>query len=137
MPDLSPTPLARSILAEISAALVRFCDAGEPAAIDLRSLPLSDHDRAALDAALGRGGVEAVVSAGGESEIWETSYAGVWWTRHFDGAGHVVAERIEITAIPEMLPSHGSDIFAAAERMRLDLQSTLPSGGHEELTHAL
>lgn len=131
------TDLSRSVLTEIAAALSAFCRTGEPAAIDLRSLPLSGPDRAALDSTLGRGGVEAVASAGGESEVWETAYSGVWWTRHFDGAGRVVAERIEITAIPDILPSHGADITAAEERLRHNLQSTQFAGGRKELTDAL
>ncbi len=137
MTDTPLTALAQSVLAEISESLARFCKTGESAAIDLRSLPLSEPERAALDAALGRGGVEAVVSAGGESEIWETSYSGVWWARHLDGTGRVVAERIEITAVPDMLPSHTADIAAAAVRLHIDLQSTPLAGGREELTHAL
>lgn len=131
------TPLARSLLGEIRAKLAAFCASGEPTAIDLRSLPLADADRAALDAALGRGAVEAVVTASGESEVWETSYAGVWWARHYSDSGRLVAERIEITAIPDMLPSQADDIAAAAQRLADSLSHSTDIPQREEIAHAL
>jgi hydrogenase-1 operon protein HyaF len=137
MPDDTLTPLARSLLSEILEGLTSFCRTGEPSAIDLRSLPLTEDDRAALDAALGRGSVEAVVSSGGDSDIWETGFSGVWWARHYDGNQRLVAERIEITAIPELLPSHGADILAAAERLRLALTPATDIPEREETQHAL
>jgi hydrogenase-1 operon protein HyaF len=129
MPDtdsMATTLLAAGLLREIADALSAFSRTGTAVAIDLRSLPLSDADLTSLDAALGRGAVEAVVTAGGESEIWETSYSGVWWVRDFDGSGRVVAERIEVTAIPGMLPSHSADVAVAAARLR-DAMAPAPS----------
>jgi len=131
------TPLAYGLLGEILEGLSCFCRTGEPVAIDLRSLPLAEADLKALDSALGRGAVEAVVNAGGDSEIWETAYTGVWWVRHFDGTGRIVAERIEITAIPEMLPSHGADIAMAARRLRGVLAPEPEIPAQEEKFHGL
>jgi len=74
--------MALSVLAEISRMLETLAGSGEPGFIDLKSLPLSDADRAQLEELLGRGEVRVEMDLAGASEIWETAYSGVWWTRH-------------------------------------------------------
>ncbi|MDE1922212.1 MAG: hydrogenase expression/formation protein, partial [Gammaproteobacteria bacterium] len=91
---------------------------GEAAAIDLRSLPMTVADRGELESRLGRGEVSVKLELGGASELWETRYSGVWWVRHKGDDDRVASERIEITAIPEILKSQEEDVAAAAARIR-------------------
>ena len=116
------TGLARSLLREIAQHLDRLAATGEAAAIDLRSLPMTDADRRELDEALGHGDVAAMLDVAGESEIRETGYAGVWWVRHFGADGKIAAERIEICTVPDILITHESDIAAAGARLRQELE---------------
>jgi hydrogenase-1 operon protein HyaF len=116
--------MAQSVLAEIGERLTALADGGETAAIDLLSLPMTPADRAELKALLGRGEIEAVLDIAGPSQIWETAYSGVWWVRHFGAGSKIAVERIEITALPDILKSADDDIAAAATRLRSDLNET-------------
>jgi hydrogenase-1 operon protein HyaF len=123
------TGMADAVLREIAALLVRFAETGEPGAIDIKSLPLTPADQAELDERLGKGEATVKLSTSGGSDIWETSYAGVWRVRDFDSAGRIVAEKIEITRVPEIVMAHEADIRAAATRMADDL-GELTGGGN-------
>jgi len=123
-PEISPGALARSVLREIAERLAELARTGEPAAIDLRSLPLKASDRSELEDCLGRGDVTATLNVAGTSELWETRYSGVWWVRHLGAGDRIAAERIEISIVPEILVTHSADIANAAERMRADLAGT-------------
>ena len=112
------TGLAQSVLREIAGHLAALAGAGEPAAIDLRSLPMTAADRGELESLLGRGEVTVKLDVAGTSELWETRYSGVWWVRHRGDDERIATERIEIAAIPEILVSHDADIAAAAARIR-------------------
>ena len=127
------TGLARSILGEIAEHLTVLADTGQTAAIDLRSLPMTAADRAELEEVLGHGEVEVALDVAGTSEAWETSYAGVWWVRHYGDGERIASERIEIAPLPEILAAHHADIVAAASRLRGDLTKMAPAG--EELVH--
>jgi hydrogenase-1 operon protein HyaF len=111
------TGMVQSLLHEIALHLSRLEGSGEENAIDLRSLPMTQAERDELDKFLGHGDVDVHLNAAGESEIWETRYAGVWWVRHCSGDGRIAAETIEITRIPKILITHASDISAAANRL--------------------
>jgi hydrogenase-1 operon protein HyaF len=115
------TGLAESVLREIAQLLATLSECGQSAAVDLRSLPMTQADRSDLEARLGRGEVEVLLTAAGKSEIWETQYAGVWWVRYFGADDTVAAERIEITACPQILVTHDADIAAACARLRDEL----------------
>lgn len=134
MTMLNPaSPIVRSLLEEIAGLLDTFSRSGLPSAIDLTSLPITPEDNAALDEALGRGNVEAVVAAGGMSEVIETSFSGVWRVRHFDKAEKLKADRLEITAVPEILLAHSDDIAAAARRLRDSLAADTHSPARETI----
>jgi hydrogenase-1 operon protein HyaF len=120
-PEAPGTGLAGALLSEVAASLRAFSADGRPRRIDLRSLPLSSGERADLEARLGKGEVDIALLAAGESRIWETRYAGVWWLRHAGGDGSTLAETIEITSIPEIVVSHAQDIAAASERLAAEL----------------
>ena len=59
------TGMALSVLAEVSRMLEALSESGQAGAIDLRSLPLSDADRAQLEEVLGRGEVRAELELAG------------------------------------------------------------------------
>lgn len=131
-----PSALADSLLGEIAERLATLASTGQASAIDLRSLPMTRADREALEQRLGRGDVVATLEVAGESELWETGYAGVWWVRHFGAGGTVATERIEITNIPDILLTHDSDIAAAADRLRDDLAAGGGASSTMETEHA-
>ena len=118
------TGMALSVLAEIGRMLEALSESGQAGAIDLRSLPLSDVDRAQLEEVLGRGEVRAELDIAGESEVWETTYPGVWWIRHRGADNKIATEEISVCAIPEILMTHPVDIKAAAGRLREELETT-------------
>ncbi len=91
------TGMADSLLHEIAERLADLAATGQTSAIDLRSLPMTPADRRELEDRLGRGEIEARLTVGGASEIWETRYAGVWWVRHFGAGDKIAAEQIDIT----------------------------------------
>ena len=125
--DAPGTGLAQSVLREIAGHLDALARGGEAAAIDLRSLPMTVADRGELESRLGRGEVSVKLELGGASELWETRYSGVWWVRHKGDDDRVASERIEITAIPEILKSQEEDVAAAAARIREEVHRH----GHE------
>ncbi len=110
------TGMADAVEREIRQHLAALAQHGTETTIDLRSLPLSDADRAALQELLGKGEVAATINAMGTSEIWETSHAGVWWVRHCGTEGQVMSELVEIAFVPEVLKADPADVKAAAEK---------------------
>jgi hydrogenase-1 operon protein HyaF len=117
------TGMAYSILAEIGQLLTALSESGEAGAIDLRSLPMTDVDRGQLEEFLGRGEVRAELDLAGASEVWETSYNGVWWIRHKGAGDKIATEEIAVTSMPEILMTHPVDIAAASRRIRQYLDS--------------
>ena len=118
------TGMALSVLTEIHQMLESLAESGRKGSIDLRSLPLSDTDRAELEQALGRGEVQATMDLAGDSEVWETTYPGVWWIRHKGAGGKIATEVISVCRIPEILKTHPVDIEAAAARLKQELETT-------------
>jgi hydrogenase-1 operon protein HyaF len=118
------TGMALSVLAEIGSMLDALSESGRAGSIDLRSLPLSDADRAQLEEVLGRGEVRAELDIAGASEVWETIYPGVWWIRHRGAGDKIASEEISVCRIPEILITHPVDIEAAAGRLRQELETT-------------
>lgn len=110
-----------ALLSELVRLLEQLALGSEPAAIDLRSLPMNDQDLAELRAALGEGEVSATVDAQGVSHVRETQVAGVWWVEHRDVQGQVIAQSLEVTRIPQILLSAGDEIAAGARNLRAQI----------------
>jgi HupH hydrogenase expression protein, C-terminal conserved region len=117
------TGMADAVMNEIASLAAKHCTDGGSAAIELTSMPLTAQDRAEIEARLGRGEVEATVEAAGRSEVWETTYAGVWFVRHLGLDGEVANEMVEICLAPLILFSHPDDRRAAAARLGEDLRA--------------
>jgi hydrogenase-1 operon protein HyaF len=124
--------MVRSVLGEISARLSALAKSGETAAIDLLSLPMPPDDLAALSDRLGFGEVAAMIEAAGTTEIRETGHAGVWWVQQLGPGGRVLAERIEIAAVPALLVADRADISAAAARLARDVATLAGSVPDDE-----
>ncbi len=131
----TPSTLAHGVLQEIAERLAALVGTGESAAIDLRSLPMTNADRDELERRLGRGEVVATLALGGTSELWEPRYCGVWWVRHFGTGGQIAAERIEIAAVPPMLVAQQADIAAAAARVQADVRRNASTTDRETGAH--
>ena len=112
------TGLADAVLREIAGLLDQLIRTGEDGAIDLRSLPMTDADRAQLKARLGVGEVRATLDVAGPSTVEETAIAGVWWVRHEGADGCVASEQIAVTRIPAILITHPDDLAAGAARLQ-------------------
>jgi len=126
------TGMVDAVLREIAELLEKLAVSGEPGFIDLRSMPMTDADRAELEERLGRGEVEASLDVAGTSEVRETGYAGVWWIRHAGAGGKVAAEEIAVAEVPEILKAHHADIAAAASRLNRDLAENMPNALKED-----
>jgi len=107
-----------AILAELATLLEQLADGRIPAAIDLRSLPMSPQDRTELERVLGDGEVQATVKTDGLSSIRETSVSGIWWVTHCNAQGESIAEFLEVTRVPEILAGALDEIAAAARALR-------------------
>ncbi|MEZ5994132.1 MAG: hydrogenase expression/formation C-terminal domain-containing protein [Hyphomonadaceae bacterium] len=118
-----PTSLVAAVVREVATLLARYAGTGEEGAIDLRTLPLTEADRLALREKLGAGEVRARIDAAGASDIEETGIAGVWWIRHEDCEGKLMAEQIAITACPAILAASGEDIAAGLAKLEAILRS--------------
>jgi hydrogenase-1 operon protein HyaF len=128
-PPMSSVGLGGSVAAilfELVALLDRFVSGESPAAIDLRSLPLSQQDRAELLRVLGEGEVQATVGAAGLSRIRETRVSGIWWVERYDQGGKLVAELIEVGRVPGILSSAPDDITAGARDLRAQINAAMP-----------
>ncbi len=114
---LADDGLVDALLMEIADLLGRLIDHGEAGTIDLRGLPLSPSCIANLEQRLGHGEITVQLEAAGRSEIRETGFAGVWWTRHSDEAGRVIALLIEVAMVPEILRADRDDMISGLQRL--------------------
>jgi hydrogenase-1 operon protein HyaF len=116
-----------AILSELATLLERLVRGDPPRSIDLRSLPMSPRDRAALERVLGEGEVQATVNAQGLSKMRETRVSGIWWVEHFDQQGELIAELIEVSRVPEMLGSAFDEMAAGARDLRAQISASAAS----------
>jgi hydrogenase-1 operon protein HyaF len=111
----------RALLAEIASRLESLANDGTSGSIDLNSLPFAPGEYEQLRQALGQGEVTAHIEAIGPSEITETRYPGVWWVTHYNVEGDIVADMLEIAAIPEILRSQPDDIRSGLALLHVQL----------------
>ena len=119
---------ALPILHEIRHGLERLARTGEPSLIDLRAIPFGPGDEARLLARLGRGEVEAVIQALGETRIWESAIPAVWLIDHYNAEGQRIALHIEIDRIPSILVTQAEDLAEATSRLDALLAASKDEG---------
>jgi len=105
------------LLHEVKHALENLINNNQTAMIDLRSIPLAPGEEDTILSSLGCGEVQAELNALGLSEIYETTYAGVWIVSHFNDDNELIGRFIEITTMPEILRSQDEDIINAYHRL--------------------
>jgi hydrogenase-1 operon protein HyaF len=111
----------RALLAEIAALLEKLVHDGTTGSMDLNSLPLAPGEYEQLRQLLGTGEVAVQIEAIGPSEIIETRYPGVWWVTHRNIEGDIIADTLEITAIPAIIRSQPDDIEAGLALLQAQL----------------
>ena len=116
--DLHSIGSVDALLNEIATRLQRFVTTGETALIDLKGLPFSPAEYEGLRTMLGRGEISARLEAIGDSELYETHYPGVWWVTHYNVEGDVIADLLEIAAVPAILHSQPEDVQDGLERLQ-------------------
>jgi len=114
--DTAPTGLAIALLREVADHLLTVSQGGDRQVVELTNLPLSEGDFQLLAEKLGRGEVEARVNAAGPTEVFETSFPGVWWVKYLGEDERVITQQLEIGTVPMILEAHHEDIQASAGR---------------------
>ncbi len=115
--SLADDGLVDALLMEVAGLLGRLIDHGEAGSIDLRGLPLSPSCITSLEQRLGRGEITVQLDAAGRSDIHETGFPGVWWIRHADEAGRVIAMLIEVASVPAILRADRADMAHGLQRL--------------------
>lgn len=100
----------KAVLYEILAMLENLAAYGEAGQIDLKSLPMAPGEYERLRGALGEGEAEVTLHLTGATHCRETAFPGVWWIRHRNPSGEVVAEFIEVATVPEILVPEADEI---------------------------
>jgi hydrogenase-1 operon protein HyaF len=109
------------LLHEIRHALAQLLEQGKETVIDLRSIPLTPGEEAAIEQALGEGEVQAELSALGPSDFRETSYPGVWVVTHYNRDDQIVGKFVEVASVPSLLRSQTEDMAAGLRRLEARL----------------
>jgi len=111
----------KPLLHEIRHALKNLLSTGETSIIDLRSIPLAPGEEETIINTLGHGEVHARLDALGPSEIYETSYAGVWLVTHYNDSDSIIGRFIEVTELPDILKSQPEDVLLALDGLETEL----------------
>lgn len=114
------TGMVEALMGELAMYLARLAETDEGHIIDLTSLPLNRSDLMELTKRLGQGEISIKLSTIGDSEIFETSYSGIWWIKHFDPDGKLLSEQLEICNIPDIVKAQKYDIQAAAKLLSVN-----------------
>lgn len=114
----NPGAMLDAIIQELVQLLDDYIQHGAQGAIDIKSLPLSEDNHRQLKERLGKGEITVSAQLAGETEIHETAYAGVWWIRHRNMDGRVIAEHIEVGRVPGIVCAWDEDIRQAYRRLQ-------------------
>ena len=124
MPDINSIPIhvehdgdhvmVDAVMRELQVMLQQCIENDEEGVIDVHSLPMSEATRQLLRDRLGEGEVSVTAKLSGETTVYETGFAGVWWVSHRNFDGQLIAEQIEVTQVPAILKSHKADMRYAS-----------------------
>jgi len=101
---------ARAILREVERLLTALLEDDEGASIDIHAMGLGEADYALLEEELGVGEVRAEVENLGPTRLYETGLPGVWWVNHYNEAGALVAEFLEVAYCTDILITPVEDV---------------------------
>jgi hydrogenase-1 operon protein HyaF len=116
-----PTGNVEPLLHDVRHALRRWLDEGEVTVIDLRSIPMGPGEEDRIVSALGRGEVQARMSALGPSEIIETRFPGVWLVTHYNNDEEIIGKFIEVCDMPRLLKAQEEDVREGLELLDAQL----------------
>ena len=114
---LADDVLIDALIVQVGDLLRQLIEHGKEGSIDLLGMPLSPSCVAVLEQRLGRGEISVLLDAAGRSEIQETSFPGVWWTRHTDETGRVIALLIEVAFVPDIVRANLDDMTRGCRRL--------------------
>ena len=97
------------LLHEIRHALARYHETGEATTIDLRRLPMTEHDEQELEGFLGGGEVSIDIHALGPTQIRETQFSAVWHIVHHNADGEIAGKFVTVAAIPDLVMTPPED----------------------------
>lgn len=109
------------LLHEVRHAVARFHESGEPTTIDLRRIPMTEHDEQELEGFLGVGEVSIEIQALGPTQIRETQFPAVWHIVHYNADGEIAGKFVTVAAIPDLVLAQPEDaargLRALSERL--------------------
>ncbi|MBI2313516.1 MAG: hydrogenase expression/formation protein [Betaproteobacteria bacterium] len=95
---------AKEILKRLRDSVAAMLDTGaECPPLDVTAM--SPENLALLNQVLGEGEVSAQVAGAAPVRVQESLFAGIWRVRHYDEAGELVRDFIEVGGIPRILPA--------------------------------
>ena len=120
---------ARPLLYELQALLTRYLETGQMGAIDLTALPLTPADLDWLETQLGPGEIQMTLESQGRSTLVETGLPGVWWIRHYNEAGELLTQLLEVTEVPELARAHRDEMQRGRDHLELllDVEVSAPA----------
>lgn len=108
----------QALLQELMDMVIALVETGASNFLDLKSLPMAPGELEQLQEILGRGEVEATVTALGPTHIVETAIPGVWWVTHKNNSEEVISEFIEVTSLPEILLTQHEELYNSVDIMK-------------------
>lgn len=115
--EFAVSELLRVLLSELRDMVIALVETGASNFLDLKSLPLTPNDLEQLRLILGKGEVEAIITALGPTHVSETLIPGVWWVTHKNSNDEVINEFIEVTSLPEILLTQHEELWHSADVM--------------------
>ncbi|MEJ2257984.1 MAG: hydrogenase expression/formation protein [Woeseiaceae bacterium] len=110
-------PNALPILVELRAHARSYPHDGQPHAINLTLLPLSEAEIGFVEQRLGRGPVEILSRGYGKCQVTSTATPNVWWVRFYNAMGTLILNTIEVVDIPEVVVAAEEDLRDSAQRL--------------------
>ena len=121
---------ARSVLAEIAAALERLQVAGEIATVFINRMALSQEERQTIRDFLGEGSISITLGNSDEPAEWlESGFSGVWYGVFYDKAGNPMLETIEVAHFPQVAAAQAEDIIQGITALKQRLADADKSEG--------
>lgn len=115
--EFAVSDLLKVLLEELMDMVVALVETGATNFLELKSLPLTANDLEQLRLILGKGEVEAIITALGPTHVSETLIPGVWWVTHKNSNDQVINEFIEVTSLPEILLTQHEELWHSADVM--------------------
>lgn len=125
-PVSQTSPSVLAVLNEISQALQRLLDTGEPWTLFIDKMALTPEERQEIRDILGDGGVSIRFSNTAEPAQWlESGVSGVWYGVFLDQSQNPLLETIEICFYPGLAAAQREDVLLSREKLQGYLAETI------------